>query len=197
MEAVEFIKQKARMCDYYCGEACTHDDSGETCPAESINCDISTDKPEQLVAIVEKWAKEHPEETSAATYHKSDEPCVKTIRDDLEGAIYRAIASHKTRIENLDHDVFVIWNNLAVLGDQIYALREKVDHTPTMESGQTPEQKRTNKDALMTAFPYTRMNDNGIPDICPRALDKNYNNCNDFANCSVCRCAYWLAEVEE
>lgn len=31
MEALEFIKQKDRMCDYYCGEMCTHDDSGKNC----------------------------------------------------------------------------------------------------------------------------------------------------------------------
>ena len=60
MEALEFIKQKDRMCDYYCGEVCTHDDSGETCPARSIDCEITTDEPKRLVAIVEKWAKEHP-----------------------------------------------------------------------------------------------------------------------------------------
>ena len=60
MEALEFIKQKDRMCGYYCGEVCTHDDSGETCPARRIDCEITTDEPERLVAIVEKWAKEHP-----------------------------------------------------------------------------------------------------------------------------------------
>ena len=59
------------------------------------------------------------------------------------------------------------------------------------------KKKRTNKDALLAAFPNTHMDNNGIPDICPRALDQNYNNCNDFADCSVCKCAYWLAEVEE
>ena len=38
MEVLEFIKQKDRMCDYYSGRTCTHDDSGETCPAMSIDC---------------------------------------------------------------------------------------------------------------------------------------------------------------
>ena len=87
MEALEFMKQKDRMCNYYCGEACTHDDSGETCPAESINCDISTDKMEQLVAIVEKWAKEHPEETEVATTQKNGEPCVKTTESDRKSVV--------------------------------------------------------------------------------------------------------------
>ena len=74
MEVVEFIKQKERMCEYYSGRTCTHDDSGETCPAISIDCDITTNDLEQLVAIVEQWAKAHPEETATATKPKRDEP---------------------------------------------------------------------------------------------------------------------------
>ena len=196
MEAVEFIKQKDRMCDYYSDRQCTHDDSGETCPAMSIDCEITTDKLELLVGIVEKWAKEHPEETAAATTHKNDEPCVKTIQDQLEGAIYREIGSNKTRIDNLEHDVFVIRNNLAILDDRIYALSEKVDHTPTTEPSQTQEPKRTNKDALLAAFPNARMDYNGIPDMCPLVLDTQYD-CNAFASCSFCKRTHWLAEVEE
>ena len=50
------------MCDYYSGSPCTHDDPGEICPAHNINCyTIMADQLEQLVAIVEKWAKEHPD----------------------------------------------------------------------------------------------------------------------------------------
>lgn len=196
MEAVEFIKQKARMCDYYYGAACIHNDSGETCPAQSIGCGITTDEPGQLVAIVEKWAKDHPEETSAATSHKNNEPCVKTIQDDLEGAIYREIASNKTRIEKLEYDVSVIRHNLAVLDDRIYALREKVDHTPTMEPSQTPEPKRTNKDVLLEAFPDAYASPDGIPMACPLSLDKHYE-CSKFKNCEECRTTHWPAEAEE
>lgn len=196
MEVVEFIKQKERMCDYHCGKACTHDDSGEICPAYYINCDTMTDQPEQLVAIVEQWAKEHPGETAAATNPKNNEPCVKTIRDDLEGAIYRSIASNKTRIENLEYDVSVIRHNLSVLHDKTYALSEKVDHTPMMEPSQTPEPKRTNKDVLLAAFPDAYVYPGGVPMACPLSLDKHYDCCK-FKNCEDCRCAHWLAEVEE
>lgn len=197
MEALGFMKQRKRMCDYYGDDTCVCDDSRGTCPALDMDCSFGTDHPEHLIAIVEKWAKEHPEEAEVATDLKNGEPCVKTIQDDLGGAIYRAIASNKIRIENLEQDVAVIRINLSVLDDRIYALREKVDHTPTKEPNQTQEPKRTNKDALLAAFPDVRIDYNGIPDMCPRALDKNYNNCNDFASCSVCRCAYWLAEVRE
>lgn len=202
MEALEFMKQKDRMCNYYCGEACTHDDSGETCPAESINCDLSTDHPEQLVAIVEKWAKEHPEEAADATAPKNDEPCVKTMQDELGGAIYRSIASNKTRIENLEYDVSVIRYNLAVLDDRIYALRTKVDHTPAMEPSQTEpsqtqETKRTNKDVLFAAFPRMVM-DGDVPASCPRIMDRDIHiqHCAG-RSCEACRHEYWLAGAEE
>ena len=209
MEAVEFIKQKNRMCDYYSGRTCTHDDSGETCPAMCIDCEITTDEPEQLVAIVEQWAKEHPgkpeqeqqkpehpEEAADVTKPKQDEPCVKTIQDNLEGAIFFFFALNKARIEMLEYDVSVMRNNLAELPDKKYALSEKVDHTQTKEASQTPEPKRTNKDVLLAAFPDTSMDNDGIPNVCPNLLDTHYN-CDKFENCLRCRHTHWLAESEE
>ena len=203
MEALEFLRNYDRMCS-------TIDKCSE-CPAVNMKCcELYTDEQAKLVEIVEQWAKEHPEEpereqqkpehpeeAADATKPNQDEPCVKTIQDNIEGAIYRSIAFNKTRIENLEYEVSVVRHDLEVLDDRIYALREKVDHTPAMEQSQTPEPKRTNKDVLLAAFPNAHMYCDGIPDICPRALDKNYNNCSDFADCSVCKCEYWLAEVEE
>ena len=84
----------------------------------------------------------------------------------------------------------------AELHDKTYALREKVDHTPTKEESQTPEQKRTNKDELLAAFPNARMDDNGIPCVCPDRLNEHYN-CYNIGDCLVCRCEYWFSEVEE
>lgn len=84
----------------------------------------------------------------------------------------------------------------AELHDKTYALREKVDHTPTKEASQTPEPKRTNKDVLLAAFPNARVDDNGIPYSCPNHLDAHYN-CDKFENCLRCRRAHWLAEVEK
>lgn len=64
MEAVEFMRQRDRMCKYYSSGMCTHGYSGETCPAMGIYCDFTTDQSERLVSIVEQWAKEHPEKRS-------------------------------------------------------------------------------------------------------------------------------------
>lgn len=189
MEAVEFVRTLQRLCE---GKGC------DDCPLHDIDiCDVRyVEDPEEMVRIVEEWEKEHPEETDVATIHKNGEPCVKTIQDELEGVIYRAISSHKTRIENLEYDVSVIRHNLSELYDKTYALSENVDHTPATEPSQTPEQKRTNKDVLMAAFPNARMGNDGIPYACPNRLDAHYN-CDKFENCLRCRHTHWLAEIEE
>ena len=189
MEALEFLQCYYAMCDS-CVSGC-----GD-CEAQEIDCELTTDYPEKLVEAVERWAKAHPEEAEDATKPKQDEPRVKTIQDNLEGAIYRAIASNKTRIEKLEYDVSVVRNNLAVLDDRIYALREKVDHTPTMEPSQTPDPKRTNKDVLLAAFQNTHMDNNGIPNVCPYELDERHP-CSILMGCPECRYAHWLAGVEE
>ena len=59
MEVLELIKQRHRMRDYYGDVSCVCDDSRETCPALNIDCSLGIPTSEQLVAIVEKWAKEH------------------------------------------------------------------------------------------------------------------------------------------
>ena len=55
MDAVEYVKQRDRMCDYYvnCGD----------CPASQYERCVSLNEIPNLVPIVEKWAKEHPIKT--------------------------------------------------------------------------------------------------------------------------------------
>ena len=183
MEAVEFFQCYYKMCNSYVS-GCAG------CEAQGIDCELTTDEPEKLVAAVERWAKAHPEEAADATKPKQGEPCVKTIQDNLEGAIYRSIASNKTRIENLEYDVSVMRNNLAELHDKIYALSEKVDHTPTMEPSQTQEPKRTNKDVLLEVLP------NVDTSACPKILDMNYK-CDKRKLCAGCKHEFWNEEVEE
>lgn len=196
MEAMEFMRKRKRMCEYYGDDTCVCEDSRGACPAINMDCSFATEKPEQLVAVVEQWAKEHTEGKEAATTPMNNEPCVKTIRDNLEGATYRAIASNKTKIEKLEYDVYVVRHTLAALHDKIFALSAKIDHTPTMESGQTPEQKRTNKDVLLAAFPDAYVYPGGIPMACPLSLNKHYE-CSKSKNCEECITTYWPAEVEE
>ena len=62
MDAVEYVKQRDRMCDYYvnCGD----------CPAGNYEGCSSLDVIPNLVPIVERWAKAHPIKTRQSEFLK-------------------------------------------------------------------------------------------------------------------------------
>ena len=62
MDAVEYVKQRDRMCDYYvnCGD----------CPAGDYGVCSSLNGIPKMVPIVEKWAKEHPVKTRMSEFLK-------------------------------------------------------------------------------------------------------------------------------
>ena len=62
MDAVEYVKQRARMCDYYV--------NCDDCPASNYEgCSYLNEIP-NLVPIVEQWAKEHPVKTRQSEFLK-------------------------------------------------------------------------------------------------------------------------------
>ena len=62
MDAVEYVKQRDRMCDYYvnCGD----------CPACNYEGCSSLNEIPRMVPIVEKWAKAHPVKTRQSEFLK-------------------------------------------------------------------------------------------------------------------------------
>lgn len=62
MDAVEYVKQRERMCDYYvnCGD----------CPARQYEECSSLNGIPRMVPIVEQWAKEHPAKTRQSEFLK-------------------------------------------------------------------------------------------------------------------------------
>ena len=62
MDAVEYVKQRDRMCDYYvnCGD----------CPAGKYERCASLNEIPNLVPIVEKWARAHPIKTRQSEFLK-------------------------------------------------------------------------------------------------------------------------------
>ena len=62
MDAVEYVKQRRRMCDYYvdCGD----------CPAGNYEGCSSLNEIPNLVPIVEQWVKEHPAKTRQSEFLK-------------------------------------------------------------------------------------------------------------------------------
>ncbi len=60
MNAIEYIKAKGRMCESFEGGECLKE-----CPLCGI-CACEDTDPETAVAIVKKWAKDHPEKKAGA-----------------------------------------------------------------------------------------------------------------------------------
>ena len=65
MDAIEFIKERNRMCKSF-------DDNCDcsNCPAYRDNCCNAFEWQEELVAIVEKWSAEHPLKTRQSEFLK-------------------------------------------------------------------------------------------------------------------------------
>ena len=57
MEAIEFLKEYQRIC------RCYHSNKCSGCPLEVYGCDIEHDDAQEIVKIVEEWAREHPRKT--------------------------------------------------------------------------------------------------------------------------------------
>lgn len=76
MDAVEFVKERNRMCSTYTPKRC------EGCPADNYGKDgtacIMVDKidAERLVPIVEKWAAAHPRKTRQDIFLKQYPNCM-------------------------------------------------------------------------------------------------------------------------
>ena len=62
MDAVEYVKQRNRMCDYYV--------NCDDCPAGNYEGCASLNDISNMVPIVEQWAKEHPVKTRQSEFLK-------------------------------------------------------------------------------------------------------------------------------
>ena len=62
MDAVEYVKQRKRMCDYYV--------NCDGCPASNYEGCACLNEIPNLVPIVEQWAKEHPVKTRQSEFLK-------------------------------------------------------------------------------------------------------------------------------
>lgn len=185
-EMVRIIREKDRMCNTYeCAK----------CRAASIDCDFYSANKDlaKLIQIVDAWSIEHPDKEQ-----QKEQSCGNNALEERVDHLKKCFDEMNERLTCFIHDTV----------DEVQAIKKHAEHQDEFmqtkcvhvdsdEVESMNEPKRTNKDVLLAAFPNAHMDDNGTPDICPRALDKNYNNCSDFADCSVCKCAYWLAEVEE
>lgn len=63
MDALEFLRERKRMCKSY-----SHCDG---CPLREPNCNLTTDEDyTRAIATVEQWSKEHPRKTRQSVFLK-------------------------------------------------------------------------------------------------------------------------------
>lgn len=65
MDALKFIEERNRMCDYYkkgCKAGCCD------CPAFDIMCLSAQFVTSECIAVVEQWSKEHPRKTRQSVF---------------------------------------------------------------------------------------------------------------------------------
>lgn len=99
MDALEFFQCYYKMCASYVN-GCAG------CEAQGIDCELTTDEPEKLVAAVERWAKAHPEEAADATNPKQEQKYI--VRADRAGVFFGEIES-RTGSEVTMRNVRRIW----------------------------------------------------------------------------------------
>ena len=66
MDALKFIEERNRMCDYYRGDNAL---SGcAECPAFQMTCVSVRSVTAEYIAAVEQWSKEHPRKTRQSVF---------------------------------------------------------------------------------------------------------------------------------
>ncbi len=69
MDAVEFLKERKRLCEVYFEKT-----ECKECPLENMGCwtvdFCADDSCEKVIAIVEQWSKEHPRKTRQSVFLK-------------------------------------------------------------------------------------------------------------------------------
>ena len=188
-EMVRIIREKDRMCNTYeCAE----------CRAASINCDFYSANKDlaKLIQIVDAWSIEHPDKEQRVEV-KKEHSCGNNALEERVDRLEKCCNEMNERLTRFIHDTVDEVQEIKKHAEhQDKFMQTQCVHVDSEEVESMNEPKRTNKDVLLAAFQNARMDNDGIPYACPNRLDAHYN-CDKFENCSRCRHAHWLAEVEE
>lgn len=99
MDAVEYVKQRERMCDYYV--------NCNACPAGYYEGCSSLNGISKLVPIVEQWAKEHPVKTRQSELlkmfpnaQKLSDGVLDICPNKIEPEKYKSVALYKACINS-------------------------------------------------------------------------------------------------
>ena len=174
MDAVEFAKTMRKICRSH--TSCVE------CEFVKVqgHCGITNPEADHagMVAVAERWAKEHPEEAADATKPKQDKTSGIKPEDFVNHFVAEMLTRHEEQIEKLTQNV------------------EKLMQPVNEAEEPTAKPKRTNKDVLLAAFPYFEMSNGMEHSVCPISFDTRHK-CDKDKKCVDCKCEYWLAEAEK
>lgn len=188
-EMVRIVREMERMCSTHeCAE----------CRAIGIDCNFEANNKDlaKLIQIVDAWSIEHPDKEQQVEV-KKEQSCGDNALEERVDHLKKCFDEMNERLTCFIHDTV----------DEVQAIKKHAEHqdefmqtkcvhVDSEEVESMSEPKRTNKDVLLAAFPNARVDEKRIPDLCPLALDSQYD-CNAFASCSLCKYTHWAAEVEK
>ena len=188
-EMVRIVREMERMCNTYeCAE----------CRARGIDCNFEANNKDlaKLIQIVDAWSIEHQDKEQQVEV-KKEQSCGNNALEERVDHLKKCFDEMNERLTCFIHDTVDEVQEIKKHAEhQDKFMQTKCVHVDSEEVESMNEPKRTNKDVLLAAFQNARMDNDGIPYACPNRLDAHYN-CDKFENCSRCRHAHWLAEVEE
>lgn len=188
MDAVKFAKTMRKICRSH--TSCVE------CEFVKVqgHCGITNPEADHagMVAVAEQWAREHVEEDT-----EKESRNVLELMVALTDKVDRLAEKIKVAESMIEESRCVTDATFGEVDERFAEMGERIALCMWENSGaEKAKKKRTNKDALLAAFPNARVDKNGIPDMCPLVLNSQYD-CNEFASCSLCKRTHWLAEVEE
>ena len=108
MDALNFFKERIRMCDYYDSVP----DGCNDCPRNNRGCELSTyrdcDYIKEYIADVEKWSKEHPQRTRLQDF-LGKYPNARLCKSGLPSACRMSLGYCKC-CDDPENDCEVCWN---------------------------------------------------------------------------------------
>lgn len=210
MDAVEFIRERNRMCKHFHG--CNK------CPADGLMCSTIGDMhdAEKLVHVVEQWAKGHPHKTRQSEFLRQWPGAI--VEDGVVPAVLaegkrRGPGSGPERRIGMDAVEFIRERNRmckhyrgcngcpadGLICSNIWGMDDAEKLVQIVEEWAKEHTRKTRQSEFLRQWPGALVDTSGTLCIDPCNVDKQMKGeayCEAQENCYGCRREFWGQEVE-
>lgn len=181
MDAVEFAKTMQKICR-------SHTSCAE-CEFVKIqgHCGITNPEADHagMVAVAERWAREHVEEGT-----EEESRNVLELMVALTEKVDRLAEKIKVAENMIEESRCVTDATFGEVDERFAEVDKRIALCMRMNGGETKKKrKRRRKYALLAVLPHVDTS------ACPKVLDMNYK-CDKRKLCAVCKHEFWNEEVE-